>query len=300
MKDLWEIQAASQLVIGVDHNAMSDVELRTANNDLLLLLNEEVAELQRSAGQYKKHVLDTAPRDKANTLFGVVDVVKTALSIAQLHGLDYEAFERAFLEKTRIVEGRCEGERRMMEGAHVLCVDMDEVISDMEGWYDHIALADHIAESSERDARREQLKHEWYISSRFRDAAPVLGAPEALQRVQSWGWRIVVVTARPQWQYKRLGADTTWWLDKWKVPHDLVLYGKDKVELIHQHLSPARPVAFIEDMERNIRALSAARVNTLLFDRHHNQNVERLPHVTRVYDWSEILNHLESLRAKAS
>jgi hypothetical protein len=296
---LWEVQAESQRRLGLSRESLTDVELRAASNDLLLLLNEEVGELQRHGGEYKRHVLDVRPRDPSNVLHGVVDVVKTAWAIAQLHGVTREDFEAAFMTKTYQVEERAAGQQALVAATHVLCVDMDEVISEMDDWYDHMALADHIPDDVERGLAREKLKHDWYISGRFRNAQPVPGVVDSLETVRSWGWRIVIVTARPNWEYKRISADTSWWLDQWKVPRDLVLYGKDKVELIHQFIAPAWPVAFVEDMERNVRALSAARVNTLLFERHHNARIEPLPGVTRVKNWNETLKQLESLRASA-
>ena len=78
-------------------------------------------------------------------------------------------------------------------------------------------------------------------------------------------------------------------------PNDIILFNKDKVEAIHTHLQPAWPVAFVEDLERNVRALSAAGVNVLLFDRPNNQSLEPLPRVKRVRGWAEVTSELEAV-----
>ena len=113
-----------------------------------------------------------------------------------------------------------------------------------------------------------------------------------MRALKKSGYTLVIVTARPQWQYKRLYADTLEWLDKHGVPHDHILFNKDKLEAVHAHLAPAWPVAFIEDHERNAKALADAGVNVLLFDRPHNRDVVDGERIRRVSGWSAVLEAL--------
>jgi uncharacterized HAD superfamily protein len=103
------------------------------------------------------------------------------------------------------------------------------------------------------------------------------------------GFKIVILTARPQWQYKRLYGDTIDWLERHNIPADFILFNKDKVEALHAHLAPAWPTLIVEDHPRNVSALSAAGVNVLLFNCRHNQEYQEPEGVSRVSDWSEVV-----------
>lgn len=297
LKHLWDIQAEQQRELGLDPAALSPLEQRNVARDLLLSLHEEVGELQRQSGQsYKRHILAGVNTDAHNVAIEAASALKLVVAVAQLHGLTSEDVSRAFLEQTEVVRARHEGERARIREAPVLCVDLDDVLADLTAWHTEIdAIRGGREPGSERHAREEAWKDHWYKSGRFRDLPPMEGAAEAMALVRAWGWRIVIVTARPQWQYKRIHADTLHWTAKHAIHHDLILFGKDKVELVHEHLSPAWPVAFVEDHDRNARALSAAGIHVLLYDRPHNRNLD-LPRVERVYNWEQAVAILERKR----
>jgi uncharacterized HAD superfamily protein len=145
----------------------------------------------------------------------------------------------------------------------------------------------------DRVAAEEAFKDKWYRDGSFMECPHIEGAPEALHAIRASGYKIVFITARPQWQYKRLQGDTLQWLDKHNVPHDLLLFNKDKCEALYEHVQPAWPVAFIEDHERNARALSGIGVNVLLYDQPHNQTLSALDGVTRVKNWADVLRMLK-------
>lgn len=303
LKRMWEAQAEQQRDLGLDPASLAAVERRDVVHDLLLNLHEEIGELQRqSGGAYKRHLLTAAAGsgfDPDNVADGVADVLKLVVALAQLHGLSHERIERAFMDKTRVVRARAAGERARLGREVVLCTDMDDVICDLSCWRDElIAATGGGTPNGDLHAREEAWKDEWYRSGRFRDMPPIPGAAESLREVAKWGWRIVIVTARPQWQYKRIHSDTLEWLHAHGVPHHLILFGKDKVELIHHHLSPAWPVAFVEDYERNAKALSGAGVPVLLFDQPHNRNAPEMARVERVKGWTGVMAKLEETRRK--
>ncbi len=297
LKRLWEIQAEQQRELGLDPVALSPLERRDAVRDLLLSLHEEVSELQRQSGQsYKRHILADDGADAHNVAIEAASALKLLVAVSQLHGLTAEDIARVFVEQTDVVRARNEGERARIQMDRVLCVDLDDVLADMTCWHEELgAIKGGREPGAERHRREEAWKGEWYKSGRFRDLVPMAGAAEAMATIHSWGWRVVIVTARPQWQYKRIHADTLYWLSRHNIHHDLILFGKDKVELVHEHLAPAWPVAFVEDHDRNARALSAAGIHVLLYDRPHNRHLD-LERVERVRSWAEAMSILEAKR----
>lgn len=297
LKELWELQAAQQRELGLDPASLDEIAARFASNDLASSLAEETAELTKSVGRYKAHLLTERAPDPVNVALGVAGVFKMAVSIAQLYGLDAEAIMDAIRSETEVVRQRHRtSQSNLKENTHVLGVDLDDVTLDLEEW--RIGLREiqgRDLTAAAKIAAEEAWKDNFHKSGRFRELEPIPGAPAALREIHSYGIKLAFITARPQWQYKRIYGDTLYSLNKHSIPHDLLLFNKDKVEAIYQHIVPAWPMAVVEDLERNARALSKAGITVYLFDRPHNRHIEPLPNVTRVFGWEEIVERLRGL-----
>lgn len=294
--EIWQAQKEQQSELGMDPRHMNDVDRRRATTDLVMLLHEEASELGRIVSTHKRHLLASPRIDPHNVAEEVADILKTAVAIAQLHGLQVHDVVEAIRRKTRVVRSKAEGERMQLQrSTRLLCVDMDDVISDLASWGQQLKeYRDGYEPGKHVWDILEAHKDEFYQDGRFRNMPPVDGAPTAMRTIKELGWTIVIVTARPQWQYKRLYADTLEWLDQHEVPHDHVLFNKDKVEAVHTHLAPAWPRAFIEDHPRNATALADAGIPVLLFDRPHNAGVPESDLIRRVRGWGEVLEVLRS------
>ena len=292
---MWEAQANQQRDLGMDPRHMNEVDRRIASGDLALGLHEEVSELQRLTANYKRHLLEATGADPGNVADEVADILKLVFALAQLHGLEPGDVSEAFHRKTNVVRARADGARQSLKSnTKVLCVDLDDVVCDLSPWTEELGRLRGDAPGNARTLQMmESWKDDWYKSGRFGDLDPIDGAAEALTSMTERGWKIVVITARPQWQYKRLYADTLEWLQRHTIPHDLILFNKDKLEAIYEHIAPAWPAAFVEDHERNARHLSAAGVPVLLFDRPHNRHIEDGPCLERVHTWQEITERLD-------
>lgn len=285
---LWETQAQQQRELGLEPSELGDIERRQTLGDLARLLHEEVTELGRLSPSYKRHLLRSPGASSSAVAEECVDVLKTVVAIAQLHGLTLDELVDAFATKTQVVRERAAAERlALAHDSKVLCIDLDDVVFDLGPFRDQLVAHDEL-HAPARLVASERTKAEFYEGGRFRDLEPIPGAPEALRLIHSAGYMIVAITARPQWQYKRLYGDTVHSLRKHGVPFDLVLFNKDKVEAMYEHVCPAWPVAFVEDMERNAKALAASGVRVLLYDQPHNQSVSAGPNILRVKDWQQI------------
>lgn len=298
LQDLFDTQSAQQKELDVSPAALTDVERREVVRDLILCLQEETGDVQKAAMiPYKGHLLD-APRveGSANVCDALVDVAKIVIALAELHGISHEAFADAFMLKTRVISARARASKaKLRDSERVVCVDLDDVVADLDSFREEMARALGAGGLAAGDlSASEAIKEEWYSRGGFRELSPISGAVDGLLGLKELGCRIVYVTARPQWQFKRIAGDTIWWLDHIGAPHDLVLYGKDKLELVYTSICPAWPLAFIEDHERNAKQLAAARIPVLLFDRPHNRHVQESDSMTRVLDWQGVLSHVRS------
>jgi uncharacterized HAD superfamily protein/NTP pyrophosphatase (non-canonical NTP hydrolase) len=297
-KDMWREQLAQQKSLGLDPRTMSSVARRGAESDLMLLLHEEVSELQRAATHYKRHILAPETASPGDVADEIADVLKTTLAIAQLYGLDALDVVNAFHRKTNVTYARASQQKMALESStKVVCVDMDDVICDLAPFRHELARLRAEASSDEASLRAsESFKDQWYRAGRFADMRPIDGARNALEIIAQLGYKIVIITARPQWQYKRIYGDTLEWLQLHRIPHDLILFNKDKVEAVFEHVTPAWPVAFVEDHERNARALSAVGIDVLLYDQPHNRDFPETENVNRIDGWQDVLDFLMAKR----
>lgn len=289
---LWNVQKVQQQQLGLDSELLNQLERRRLTDDLLMLAHEEAAELGRLAGGYKRHILrasEAAPGAIANEC---ADLLKTVLALALTNGLSVEDLVQAFHDKTAAVAQKALAERlELTEHCRVICVDVDDVICDLEPWRTDLgALTPEQAAASHKLAATEAMKNRFYANGGFREMKPIEGAMMAFHHLKSLGWKIVLVTARPQWQYKRLYSDTVFWLAEHGFVYDLLLFSRNKVEAVYEHVRPAWPAYFVEDHPGNAAALAEAGIHVLLYDQPYNRNVSASGALTRVANWTEILS----------
>lgn len=288
-------QVAQQRELGLDPSSLDDVARARAITDLVALLHEESSELGRLGGGYKHHLLTRVSVERSVIAEEVADVLKTTLALAATFGLDAGDVEEAFWRKTTAISAKAKTERTTLtEGTRLVCLDIDDVVCDLSPLREELGggLIDIDAPPAERLAAAERVKEQFYEGGRFREMEEVEGASEAIRELAANDFTIVIITARPQWQYKRLYADTVTWLHERRIPFARVLFNQNKVEALHQHVYPAWPRAFVEDHERNIKALASAGVEVFVFDRPWNQSIRESRNVIRVYDWKDIVRIL--------
>lgn len=292
-KELWDEQAQLQREIGLDPIHMSDADRAHEVKNMLLGLHEEVTELSRESANYKRHLLQAPDVNLHNLTDELADCFKYIVTIAQLFGVERDELVRAFHDKTGVVLDRARSERVKLEReTRLLCVDLDDVVADLSDWPKQL---NELQGGVPREHHKllETYKDDFHSSGRFRTLPVIPGARDGLWKARKLGYTIVIVTARPHWQYKRIYADTLFWLEDQDIPYDRLLFNKDKVEVIHRQLAPAWPVAFVEDHPRNALALASAHVHVLLYDQEHNREVSEGEYITRVHGWEDILETLK-------
>jgi hypothetical protein len=295
-QSMWERQKDQQVDLGLNPAEMTPQDKDRVMKDLVLLLNEETAELQRVVAHYKKHVLRERPIETSNVVEAGADVMKCLLAVMQLCGVnDHELYD-SFMHKSEVVDDRARGERMELSvKTKVVVTDLDGCIATLGPWA-KVASANGNAEKMLLDL--EKLKEDFYRRGGFLDLDPIEGAVEGIKKIREMGFKLVIITARPHWQYKRVYSDTMRWLQKHGVEYDLILFAKDKAEALFESVYPARPLFFVEDRPKHAVELASIGTRVMFFDngQHDSMGVTH-DLVTRVSSWPEILIQLKELNA---
>jgi uncharacterized HAD superfamily protein len=109
----------------------------------------------------------------------------------------------------------------------------------------------------------------------------VPGAIEAITALIQ-RYRIILVTSR----YPQLVEKTKDWLKLKNIPHDLLIFEKDKHQTEHNF------DFFIEDNADSAISLAETGIHTFLFDYPWNRSIPTHPNITRVSGWGDVLEYL--------
>lgn len=288
---MWERQAEAQRFFNLNPEAMDNIARARASKDLILGLYEEAGELSREVTRFKAHILKGRPVERINVADEAADVLKYTIAIAQLYGVTAEEMFIAFMRKSDVVEDRARGQRTELEvNTRLIVSDLDNVIADLRPWQAKMSEAQGGAPMNDRTVQLlESLKADMYRGGGFRDMPAIEGAVEGMRTLREMGYKIILVTARPQWQYKRVYADTLHWLQEHGIVYDNILFEKDKAEAVYEHIFPARPKFFIEDRDKHCLEVAGIGVPVLLLNYPHNAHITETDLITRVADWTDIV-----------
>ena len=291
---MWEMQAAQQRNFNLDPAGMDVIAKARAAKDLMLGLYEEVGELSRVVVQYKAHILKRPPIEKINLADEAADILKYLIAIAQLYELNEGEILEAFIRKSAVIEDRAEGERlKLQRDTRVVISDLDNCIADLRDWQAEVHAVQKNGPAGDRMLQLfEDMKSEFYRGGGFRTMSAIPGAVEGLKEIREMGYKIVLVTARPYRQHKRVYGDTLHWLKQHGVPYDLLLFKKDKAEAVTEYVFPATPVAFVEDRMKHALEVTQVGVPVLLLTYEYNQSLPDHPLIDRVQGWTDIVDRI--------
>ncbi len=298
LEKIWERQRLQQEFFGLDPDKMTLPARRAAAKDMILGLYEEVAELARTSAHFKAHLLKISPIERGNVADEGADILKYLITILQLFGITQNDLYEAFIRKSEVVEDRAIGERLTLDrSTRVVLCDLDNCVADLREFSVKVMEARGDGPMSDRMlALLEGLKEDFYRGGGFRDLPIIEGAAEGLDSLRRDGYKIVLITARPYWDYKRIYADTLHWLKAGNIAYDMLLFNKDKAEAVQKYIFPAQPVAFIEDRDKHALEIVEIGVPVLLIDYEYNRHISDGPLLSRVSDWPEIVNKLVGLK----
>jgi len=281
-----------------DWTALSKLERDGLIKELLLNLHEQVGKLQDVADHSRYHMLKQSIRAGQSTAAcdAGVGVMKLLVALMLFSGVTPEQFAQTWSAVGDRVRAKWRWEQDQLADVTVLACDLDGVVSrytpGFRSWCEqngHTIGGPHI-----NTPDMEPIKDQFHSSGGFSLLEPDAYGIEVLNRWRglSDDRRLVMITARPYRQFKRIYSDTIDWLRRVGLNYDHVLFERDKAEAIRL-LQPARIVGHIED--RGKHALEVAATGTRVFKLPFDAPEELASHplITLVSDWDALVPHLE-------
>ena len=277
--------------------------------DFVLCANGELAELL-NCFPWKRHTkyknFDTI---RPAILEEIIDIFKYLLSfIIKMHFTPEEIIEE-FMRKTEVVEQKFKQERLLSMQRKIAVIDIDGIIADYPksfvnfihektGYcYDVSQLNDlNIYEQIGKVIGMKkilQLKHEYRINGYKRDIPLVPGIKRFMREIHKQ-YSILLMTARPFKEYKRMYADTLYFLRKNNIPFDIIVWDEKKGEKIIKEFPN---VSFVlDDSLQTVNAISRMcfdrKIKIFLLNRGYNQGkIDK--GIERVNSFSEILEKVK-------
>lgn len=259
---------------------------------------------------WAKHSLER-DEDSHNSKIQIIDIVKYSLALFILMGGTEKEFEQLFVSKSDELDRKWQQNKvKFTSENKVVIFDLDGVIADYSKQYSEF-LELVIGLKPNKDDRKSYSFFERYGITRQQEetfnlefiksggfiSLPVFdGVISVMKKIKKEGIKIVLLTARPSWLFKRLITDTYSWLQSNKIPYDLLIWDKDKADAIINNVMPANILCMIEDRDKHAIEVSHIGVDVLLLNKSYNKTVVENEKIKRINDYLEILTHIKSKR----
>lgn len=306
LDEIFRRQTENQnLFVDLEH--LSESERQSLTEKILLHLYSEGNSLLDNLN-WKLNVLKRTPPTISNVHIEIVDMSKYIIALAIMWGMTPDTFFEQFMLKSDVVEERYENEKAQLQGERILAVDIDGVLAD---WFGGLLLYaeqhyerpfhpecldnHHISAVKTYGLSKtdeEELKAGFIESGGYRSLAS-LGGEATLRRAKDNGYKVLLLTSRPEKRHRRAYGDTIEWLHSGGVAYDLIFFGANKTDVVAEEIYPGSITFMIEDRLDNAVAIAKHYPETtvLLINRPYNtigSGDERYPNIKRVDTWEEI------------
>lgn len=313
LKKMWKLQKDFNKKVLEKKGAVNQQEL---TKEYILHLLSECDEILREIN-WKLHKKHNKVIDKNKLTEELIDAFKYWLSITILWDVSPEEFVKEFERKSQVVEQKFKQEMQLdlINDNKVIGIDIDGVlakypesfikfIEDQEQInlnffkfkrYDIYGQLSKFIDGGEK--RMKELKHLYRLTGQKRFIEVVEGSVEGLKQLKMMGYSIVLLTARPYKQYRRIFSDTLEWLKENKFEFDAIVWDEEKEERIIKEFPKMK--VMVEDVASNANKIARKGYKVFLLDKLYNQ----LPiheNVIRVKNWEEILKHEQIKKKKDS
>jgi uncharacterized HAD superfamily protein len=267
---------------------------------------DEIMELIRETN-WKGHRKDKVHTIDSNILEESIDIFKYWLSIMVLMEYSPEDFIEEYQRKSSVVEQRYKQEKQLnFESNKIVGVDIDGVLADYPDCFinyvndkvgtnfkaedlDQYNLYEAITDIPTEVMK--ELKHDFRKSGQLKKVGVLPGAKEFLQSLRNKSYKIVLLSARPYKEYRRIFADTKEWLDKNGLIYDAILWDEDKLNRLIREFGENNVSFFVEDNLKNANSISKS-TKVYLLDKSYNQgktdsNISRVNNLREVLEGEE-------------
>jgi hypothetical protein len=263
---------------------------------------------------WKKHQLDKSGEENYNSIDQTIDVIKYAIGMLILLGVDPKDFLLEYKLKSNTLDYKWDQEKKNLLNKKVIIFDIDGVVADYEtAFITYVAnredwkLTDYNKTVNKLEQRKvyyfddilgftkskeEQLKNDFISGGGFKILKPYeTGYVEGnviqlMRRTQLAGVKIVCLTARPYWLYKRIFSDTVSWFKDYGFKPDLLLFNKDKAEAIVDHVMPANILFALDDRDKHALEIAHLGIKVMMPARSYNETIKGGDDIIKFTDWS--------------
>lgn len=308
LKEMFEIQKIHNDMWQDKEKFHIDDNYRlTVMKDFVLGITKQNTSLLESF-KWSNHILDRI-EDFHNSKIQLIDITKYVLGLFILLGGDEAEFFSMFVNKSLELDIRWNQLfQNITEKTSVVIFDIDGVIADYSTHYEKF-LEDACGLIKVDKKRKsysfyetygitrqaeEQFNIDFIKSGGFRDIPVYNGIVNVMNELKKSGHKIILVTARPNWIFKRIAPDTQIWLEKNNVPYDFLFWNKDKSDVIINNIFPANIKCMVEDRDKHAIEVSHIGVDVLVLDKSYNKNLKNTDKIKRIYDYKEIIKFVNN------
>lgn len=283
LQDLWEEQQNYNKKVRIKKKVEQPVVYWS--KQYLLGLVSEVDEVLREMN-WKEHRPNNSPANRYNLALELADLTKYVLSLWGIWEFNLDDVLAYTMEKTWWVADRYEMEMKPEPvNRNVVVTDLDGTLANWRRsfvvWMEkehNVILPDDTSQTLLLDQdlawaypEYSQWKDEFESGGGYAHLIPYTDGIGAIQHLQDFEDAYVVVyTARPEHQYKRIWWDTLNWLKKHGIHPDKLLIGAEpRVLLAHKLQNNNNVVLFDDDPTLILRAASSG---VRVFARKHPYN----------------------------
>jgi uncharacterized HAD superfamily protein len=261
--------------------------------------NELLTEINWASWKTKREIIE------GNICEELIDIVKFALNIAIIWGIDEVKLFEEFERKSQVVVQRKKQNEELAQikkmKKKVCAIDLDGVIVSWPNCFiDFVNKRLSKKFTNLYDMKKALpnkkyilMKHEYRISGIKQRVPCIQGSKAFIDNLRKLGYSIVILTARPYKQYFRIFADTKICLDNNGIKYEAILFDESKHIKIVKEFPKLR--FMVEDSRNIANEVGAWGYKCFLIDNIYNQgDLEK--NVIRVKSFKEILEHLKSTR----
>jgi len=281
--------------------------------EMLLHILSEGDELLKATGKWKKFRFISDETKISGIEEEAIDIFKFVLNILYAYNrLNADSFEETFNRKSLVVEERFKWEKKLQTltpNDKVCALDLDGVLAKYpENWINFlnqkrgltapipIRLEDFQFISAPLPEIPRRKYYEW--KHEFREQGfeslyvdPMEEASEFTKKVKDLGYNIIILSARPYKEYKRIMPDTIEWLRKHNILYDAVYWDSEK------HVRILRDVPFltfiVEDNPNIANEVASLGYSVYLLSRPYNKDSYISENIVRINNLLEIISHLQ-------
>ena len=289
-----------------DKATLKDKEERT--KELILYLIAECHELLNCL-DYKRHrKLPPIEPNADNMKFEWIDIFKFWLSIGLVWDFTPEDLLKTFTMKSKIVEQRYKQEYKIdWDNTKIVGLDIDGVLANYVAgvidfarkYYKYPDLGFYPTPKDYNLGELLGMTPPEYI--KFKDDFRSRGwkrylpyytfAPEMTKLLKDNGYTIVLITSRPESEYKRIYYDTIYWLVSNNILYDAIYFGKEKQEEIVKNFK-TKFKFYVEDQVEYAEKIAKLGIKVYLMNQFHNQDYKiKDKNIIRVGKLQEVIEH---------